>query len=216
MLIDKAKLARNRRERADRKDRIVAAARRAFLRMPYSQVSLETIAKQAKVSDGHPAMFFGSKEELFVQILQREMRDWGEELETTLAAALHPLVPADLVAILARSMSESELLTRMLSLVPMVIEQHPNPNQVLGLFHATARTTRRLGSLLDEMVADFNEGDGVRLLHRLHVVVPGLQEHTRPTGLASLRQADSELASVQGDFETELAEMLGLLVGLQS
>jgi AcrR family transcriptional regulator len=210
-LIDKQKLARNRRERGDRKRRILEAARRAFLRMPYSGIDLETIAKLAKVRDGQPAMYFGSKEELFVQILQGELRLWEEEVASCLGVEDERHELDEVVATLARTVAESRLLTRLLTLMPMVVEQHPDPSEVLGAYHEMSRSVERTGALIDHRVRALQAGDGARLLRRLHILIPGLQEHARPTGIAALRVADADLATVEGDFETELREMLGLL-----
>lgn len=57
-------------ETGEKKDRIVTAAMEIFGQRPYHQVKIEEIAERASVGKGTVYEYFGSKEELFIAMIQ--------------------------------------------------------------------------------------------------------------------------------------------------
>ena len=72
-LIDRKKRERAKQQRAVRKKRVMEEARSTFVRMPYVEVSLDTIGQAADVNRGVASMYFRSKEELFLLLLRDEL-----------------------------------------------------------------------------------------------------------------------------------------------
>jgi AcrR family transcriptional regulator len=77
-------------ERAKR-DCILIEAARAFARYGFKKASIDQIAKHAGVAKGTVYLAAESKEDLFYQVLHREVRAWIAEV----AAGIDPRVPAD-------------------------------------------------------------------------------------------------------------------------
>jgi AcrR family transcriptional regulator len=77
-------------ERAKRECILVEAAK-AFARFGFRKASIDQIAKKAGVAKGTVYLAAESKEDLFYQVLHREVRSWIAEV----AAAIDPRVPAD-------------------------------------------------------------------------------------------------------------------------
>ncbi len=55
--------------RADKRDRIIAAALRLFARQPYQEVTMDSVAQLASVAKGTLYLYFDSKEALYLGIL---------------------------------------------------------------------------------------------------------------------------------------------------
>ena len=75
-LIDPEKRARAKSKRIERKSRILKVARSTFSKLPFVEVTLDSIGQRADVDRGVASMYFRSKEELFLRVLREELADW--------------------------------------------------------------------------------------------------------------------------------------------
>lgn len=94
---------------AAKKDCILLEAARAFARFGFKKASIDDIAQKAGVGKGTVYLAADSKEDLFYQVLHREMRAWQAEC----AKMIDPRVPAD------------QLLEKLLATSVEYLERHP-------------------------------------------------------------------------------------------
>lgn len=94
---------------AAKKDCILVEAARAFARWGFKKTSVDDIAKGAGVAKGTVYLACASKEDLFFQVIEREVAAWVREV----AKLIDPAVPAD------------ELLARMSFAGMAYLETHP-------------------------------------------------------------------------------------------
>lgn len=59
---------------ADRRELVLAAATRAFARSGYAATSTDAVAKEAGVSQPYVVRIFGSKQDLFLEVVERATR----------------------------------------------------------------------------------------------------------------------------------------------
>ena len=76
---------RKQQERQARRRRIQAAAREVFAERGYAKASIEHIAKQAGLSVGAIYLYFRSKEDLYVSLLEETLAHLDQELATARA-----------------------------------------------------------------------------------------------------------------------------------
>lgn len=69
---------RRKRERENRKNAILKAARRLFFENGFRPVTVESIAKKAELSKGSIYLYFKSKEEIYTQILLSDIDKFHE------------------------------------------------------------------------------------------------------------------------------------------
>lgn len=79
------KLGRREEAKAERRRRIIAAARELIRQTGDTELSMRTIAKKAKVSLATPYNLFGSKRDVVLAIMWEDERDFDEKFAT-----LHP------------------------------------------------------------------------------------------------------------------------------
>ncbi|MCC6791909.1 MAG: TetR/AcrR family transcriptional regulator [Thermomicrobiales bacterium] len=72
---------------ADGRERLLNEARRLFLERGYGEVSMQEIASAAEMTKGAPYYHFRDKEDLFVQVFQREMANVTAEMSARLTEA---------------------------------------------------------------------------------------------------------------------------------
>lgn len=74
-----------------KRDGILSAAAKAFQRFGFKKASIDAIAEAAGVAKGTVYLAAQSKEDLFYQVLHREVRSWA----ASVAKNLDPRLPAD-------------------------------------------------------------------------------------------------------------------------
>lgn len=94
---------------AAKKDCILVEAAKAFTRFGFRKTSVDDIAKRAGVAKGTVYLAADSKEDLFYQVLHREVRAWVAEC----SRGIDPRVPAD------------QLLVQLLSAAVISLDDHP-------------------------------------------------------------------------------------------
>lgn len=69
---------RRKRERENRRNVILKAARRLFFDRGFKQVTVESIAKKAELSKGSIYLYYNSKEEIYAQILLSDISKFND------------------------------------------------------------------------------------------------------------------------------------------
>jgi len=203
-LIDPEKRDRAKQQRVERKARILEVARSIFSRLPFVEVTLDSIGQRANVDRGVASMYFRSKEELFLRVLREELADWYSALEVELDRIDDPLSQLDLAELLATSLARRPELTRFLSLEAVVFEQNLDAMEVFHLQRWRRDRMEAIGAIFEKRVDGLGEGDAMRLLHRVQLLTAALRPAADPKGAASYEVGDPDFEIFAIDFETEL------------
>jgi len=203
-LIDPERRARAKGQRIEKKARILSVARSTFSRLPFVEVTLDSIGQRADVDRGVASMFFRSKEELFLRILREELDDWYSALETELDRAENGLSQSALSDLLARSLSERPELRRFLSFEAVVLEQNLDAMEAFRFQRWRRDRMVAIGEDLDRRVERLEEGGGIRLLHRVQLLTSALQPAADPKGAATYEVGDPDFEVFNIDFEAEM------------
>jgi AcrR family transcriptional regulator len=207
-LINRDKLARAKEQRAVRKRRILEEAGSTFMRMAYSEVTLDTIGQRADVERGVASMFFGSKEELFLIVFKELLEEWFGYLERRLSADDEISEPERLALLLARSVAKRPALTKFLSLLPVVLEQDLEAMVVYRFQRWRCDRMTALGALMERAASYLGEGGGFGLLYRVQLVAAGLEMAANPRGAAAFERETPEFVGLWVDMENELADVI--------
>jgi len=211
-LIDPEKRDRAKRQRVERKARILEVARSTFSKLPFVEVTLDNIGQRADVDRGVASMYFRSREELFLRVLREELADWYSALEAELGRADDPLSQVDLAELLATSLAGRPELTRLLSLEAVVLEQNLDAMEVFHLQRWRRDRMAAVGAILEQKVDGLEEEDAMRLLHRVQLLTAALRPAADPKGAASYEVGDPDFAVFKIDFEMELKGLVAALL----
>ena len=211
-LIDPEKRERAKGQRAERKARILKVARSIYSRMPFVEVTLDSIGQRAKVDRGVASMYFRSKEELFLRVLREALGDWYSALESELESSDGPLSQSNLANLLAKSLAGRSELIRFLSLEAVVLEQNLDAMEVFHLQRWRRDRMAAVGVILEQKVDGFGERDAMRLLHRVQLLTAALGPAADPKGAASYEVGDPDFAVFQVDFEAEMKRFVAAML----
>lgn len=207
-LINRDKLARAKDQRAVRKQRILEEAGSIFMRMAYSEVTLDTIGQRADVERGVASMYFHSKEELFLIVFKDCLAEWYDLLERQLEKADGPKDRDGLASFLAHSVAERPVLTRYLSLLPVVLDTDIEAMEVFRFQRWRCERMSVVGERLERHFDALDAGAGSSLLYRVQLVAGGLEIASNPRGAAAFDRNDPDFAGLWVEMEGELAEVI--------
>lgn len=207
-LINRDKLARAKEQREVRKQRILDVAGSIFMRMAYSEVTLDTIGQRADVERGVASMYFHTKEALFLIVFKDCLAEWYDSVERRLADADGPLDRDGLASMLAHSVAERPELTRFLSLLPVVLEQDIDAMDVFRFQRWRCDRMSVVGERMEHDSDSLEPGAGFGLLYRIQLVAAGLEIASNPRGAAAFDRNDPDFAGLWVDMEGELAEVI--------
>ena len=207
-MIDREKRKRAKKQRVERKRRILHVARSTFARLPFVEVTLDTIGQRADVDRGVASMYFRSKEELFLLLLREELGAWYTEIEDNLSGAESRFSKSELAELLASSLGDRPELIRFLSLENVVLEQNIDAMEAFRFQRWRLDHMTRAGEKIDSEVDGLAEGDGLKILHRVQLVSAALGPASDPKGAATYEVGDPAFAVFAVDFEDELKSMI--------
>jgi AcrR family transcriptional regulator len=114
---------RRKRERENRKNAILKAARKLFFENGFRTVTIESIAKKAELSKGSIYLYFKSKEEIYTQILLGDIDKFHEHFTDILKS---PASASDAIMQFARIYVDLFLNDRELFRILMTFMLHTN------------------------------------------------------------------------------------------
>lgn len=221
-------------DRTEKETRIIESAAVLLDRGEYSDVTVDRIAREAGEAKGTIYLYFRTREDLFIALLERDLAAWHRELVTLLGpgrgeggAAQPDLAdgvrgrtetgPEEIVARLARSLAARPRMVRLLALSQAILERNVSRERAL-------RYKRFLRGLVatssDALAARFGwltRPDAVRFMVYLYALVVGLYFQTEPAPVVRAVIADEAMHEFELDFHDELVEhILVYLAGLRA
>lgn len=203
-LIDPNRTRLARQARQERAKKILEAAEKAFIRFPYSEITLDTLGQQAGVKQGQATLAYRSREELFMTVILNRLKEWYDALETELCGSDEPMsrdVAADLVA---SSLAERPDLTRLLGPLHMVFELHEDGMQVHQYYHWLRERLLELGELLAKRVSGVHQLDGFDAIYRGQIIAAAVHPVSRPVGNLAVDLMAEEHQVFALDLEDEV------------
>lgn len=199
-----------------RRGGILDAAWRLFGERHYAGIPVGDVAREAGLAKGTIYLYFGTKEELFLAALERQLVAWFEYLDEQLEGMRGKCGVSEVVALLCGSLEERPALARALAIMHGVFEQNVGFEAALRFKRTLLSRLVRTGALLEECLPLLGAGDGLKALLRAHALIVGLWQLSDPPP-AGLRAAEEPgMEGFRVDFAGEFSEtMKALLRGMQ-
>ncbi|PYE54407.1 TetR/AcrR family transcriptional regulator [Deinococcus yavapaiensis] len=201
--------ARNDEDKTARREHILDTAVRLWDERPYDELTMSDLAKTVGLAKGTLYLYFRTKEEVFVAVLERLLWTWFATVDERLDAKEHA-APGEVADLLADTLRGQERMVRLLALLNTVLEQNVNVEVGLkfkaDLAERLAITGARLARLLPGL-------DGPRVLLHMNALVIGLFTVTAETPALKAARDHESLRHLAMDFDTELRFSLAALLG---
>jgi AcrR family transcriptional regulator len=199
-----------------RRAQILDAASELLAEAELETAVMDEVARHAKVAKGTLYLYFRTKEELFLGLLEREFEAWFDELDQRLGVGQGWMPASALADVVTTSLAPRVLLRRLLARLAPVLEYNLEDDRALRFKWRIAGRLAMTGAVLERRSIYLRPGDGPRLLLRLQALAAGLQGLTDPAAPVRriLRAPGLDLMRIE--FEPEFrATASALLVGLE-
>lgn len=180
--------ARSLAEKQQRRSDILSAAQDLWATTPYADLSMSQVASSAQLAKGTLYLYFDTKEELFLALVDRHLNAWIGRT-CALLAEHRPQTPPQLADVLVESVRDISSLRRLLTLLGTVLERRIRPELMLEFRKNVNAHLEHLLTLmpLERQVAQ-------RVLRHLYALGIGWQHLAEQTASGLERGALGELA----------------------
>ena len=173
--------ARSAAEKSQRRDDILRAAERLWTGSSYTDLSMNHVAREAKLAKGTLYLYFDTKEELFLALVSVHLQTWIADT-VSLLQERQPRSASAVADVLLDASADVAPLRRLLVLLGTVLERNVRPE-------LTREFRRELRAGVHTLVASlpFSEVTGLRILRHLYALGLGWQQLTEelhPSGRA--------------------------------
>ncbi|MGH7438165.1 MAG: TetR family transcriptional regulator [Polyangiaceae bacterium] len=197
--------ARNAEDKAERRAELLRAAAALFDTVPYAKITMAEVAERAGLSKGTVYLYFESKEELFLALLEDLLFAWYDAFDRRIDAARGELSADELLRIFAEvSLGQGPTLSRLIAIVSGVLEHNVG-------FEAAASYKRRLwtqmtrtGAKLEARGPYFRPGEGFQFLGHLALFIVGARQLADLAPMIVRVIDEFDLKGFRFDFDSEL------------
>lgn len=187
------------------------AAAEAFGTGGFGAITMAGLARAVGLAKGTLYLYFRSKEELFVAVLEAELDRWQQELMARLNAA-EDLSPEELAIHLADSIAGRPHAVRLLAIMSPVLEANIPEDVAIAFKLRLVGRMAGIAQLVETRCPLLRPGEGVLVVRRLDALVVGLWPMAKPGILADQAVKEPRIAAVRVDFAVELRAMLTALL----
>jgi len=198
-----------------RRQTILDMAWSLFQIQPYEAINMQEVAVQSGLAKGTLYLYFQTKEELFLAVLEQQFDGWMNEIDNTLSTLSRSTEAEVVVEAFSHSLASHPALLRLLAMSHSILEQNVNPDVVGRFKQATLTHLGKTGLILEQLLPQLQAGDGALFLLYGNALIVGLYGMANPTASAAKAlTSHPALAPLQLDFTYHFqASMLALLRG---
>ncbi len=191
-------------QKAARRQAIIDQAWALFQENRYEAVNIIDVARSVGLAKGTVYLYFQTKEELFLAILEQQFEQWFEEIDETLSRLAPPASIATVARLLTDSLNRRPALTRLFALAHVILERNVDYEAARRFKEMLGRRIVHTGRLLEQGLLFLEPGQGAHLLLQGYALVIGLQNLAEPAPVVrQVIQDQPDLALFQVDFATE-------------
>lgn len=167
-------------QRQERRQVLLDAAWQLFQHTPYEQINIVDIAHRAQLAKGTIYLYFDTKEALFLAVQAQQLVEWFDVLEEELAARAGCSNVPDVANVICTTLSARPALTRLLSILHVVLEQNIDYPTALALKRMLLERITRLGAKMEACLPVLQPGQGAQAAMWIYTFLLGLHQLTNP------------------------------------
>jgi AcrR family transcriptional regulator len=212
----KKQRATNQEDKLSKRHVILTAALQIFKSSSYSEVTMSTVAGKAKLAKGTLFLYFPTKEEMFLALMEEQLNEWFDEVNAELDSHAGGSSVPEISALLANSLQERVEFTRLLAIHSTVLEQNVSYESILNHKQLILQRLSETGARLESSLPFLQAGQGGHLILQCQALVVGLWHLTDSSLTARMVIEKEGLTAFKLDFNFEFQNVLtSLLYGIE-
>jgi AcrR family transcriptional regulator len=207
----------NATQKKARRDIILAVAWEHFINGSFTSATVASVAQAAGLAKGTIYLYFETKDDLFLAVMEEQLCAWMDDLNERLDALDGAAGPTAISSLMLETLTARPGLLRLLANLHLAIAGHATPDSavplqrvLIGRMQVTAGHFARLLPLEDA-------SQGLLAVLRCHGLIIGMQQIGMPPGLIPPHLTLSAVAEVRANLIGELSAAIeALLQGMTS
>jgi TetR/AcrR family transcriptional regulator len=160
-------------EKAEKRIYILKTAERLFLEQDFSSISVSSIAENSGIAKGTVYLYFKTKEEIYLELLEKEFHKWLDNILDELKASDNISIEKT-VKILTDFIFNHQYFLRLATISGSILEKNISDDVILSYKGNLGIKIFEAGLLIEEKVKGVKEGEGAKMLIRSYGIVTGL------------------------------------------
>lgn len=208
--------ARSGEAKQQRREHILDTALELWDRHTFASFSMAEVAASSGLAKGTLYLYFQTKEELFLALLERLLGGWFADLDARLAGASGVWDSARGAEQISATLDRQPALTRLLPIASSILEHNIPPDAARAYKQNLLAWASGGGALLERRMPFLAPGDGVWLLLQIYALVVGLGQMADPAPVVRQVLEDEHMAPLRVEFGPSFRRALEtLLRGLE-
>jgi AcrR family transcriptional regulator len=193
--------ARKDEDKKQRRQDLLDTAWQLFQAQDYAAINISDIAAAAGLAKGTVYLYFTTKEDLFLTVLEQQLGAWLDDVKAALLTLVDPDPIRAVAGLLSRTLEQQPALIRLLALTHIILEQNISMDRALQFKHFLLDRLWQTGTRLETCLPFLVQGAGIGVLLRAYALLLGVQQLAHPSpAAAQALAADPNLAAFQMDF----------------
>lgn len=203
------KRARLQPEKQERKKEILFSAEKLFLDSngELNKISVDSIVKGSGISKGTFYLYFKTKEEVYLDLLEDKFVEWFESMKKGFRELGRNPDPEKIADVLIKYVTEHNYFIKLLVISNLIIEKNIESERLFQYKIKLLKLVQELGEVVESRVTTIEIGEGSILLMRSYGIVLGVwQVVDVPESTKNL--FDNGLSFFQMDYKNELKKTM--------
>jgi AcrR family transcriptional regulator len=203
--------ARSAEDKQERRAHILAAALELWGERTFASFTMAEVAARSGLAKGTLYLYFSTKEELLLALLEGQLAAWFAGLDAGLAAD-GPWDAGRVAALICAATEGQGELARLLPIASSILE-HNIPLEVARAYkERLLASSARSAALLEARLPALAPGDGVWVLQQVYALIVGLGQMADPSPVVRAALADERLAPLRTPFEPTFRRAITALI----
>ncbi|HMQ30994.1 MAG TPA: TetR family transcriptional regulator [Chloroflexaceae bacterium] len=203
--------ARSPEDKQERRAHILATALELWGERTFTSFTMAEVAARSGLAKGTLYLYFATKEELLLALLESQLAGWFDDLDAGLAEG-GPWDGERLAELICDAVDRQPALARLLPIAASILE-HNLPLATAraykeGLLARSARSAARI----EERLPHLARGDAVWLLQQVYALIVGLGQMADPAPLVAQILAAEPMAPLRVEFGPALRRAVATLL----
>jgi AcrR family transcriptional regulator len=208
--------ARSDTDKQQRREHILDSALELWEEHTFASFAMAEAAARSGLAKGTLYLYFRTKEELFLAMLERLLEAWFADLDAGLAEGAGAWGAGQGAALICATLERRAALTRLLPIASSVLEHNIPPAAARAYKERLLAWAARSGALLERRMPFLPPGDGTWLLLQIYALVVGLGQMADPAPAVRDILAEPHMAALRVDFAPAFRRVIAtLLAGME-
>lgn len=204
--------ARQPEQKAQRRNQILASAAELLEREGFEKVSLNGIARHARVAKSNIYRYFESREDIFLQLLKEDWEHWLDDID----ASLKPFRGSDdidqVTQLLADKVAGAPRMCQLVSVLASVLETNLSEQLLYDFKLESVSIGMRLVSIVHEALPGIKQENLLPAIQSMIALIAGLWPLGNPSPMVEKVMEKPELKAFKIEFSDAIRQSLRLIV----